>query len=214
MKLTMKIIKKLILEQMDSPQRIYSLEECRLYTVRDGDITYLLIVAPDGFDVGLVAAKKPKKDCNFSVQVKNVGTAEEYRGKGFGKFLYFAAEILGKEYQGLVGGITSDHEESSSQSAKNTWKGMAAKKQIQPVVPKQGQAKFDYTGNETPNVKTDDCDMPSSGDPAVDYAFKFSKELRSKYSKTFRSMMKNSKANPMSEEEIGNRIMSLWSKIY
>ena len=214
MKLTMNIIKELILEQMNAPQKIYSMEECSLYVVNEGETSYLLIVAPDGFDVGLVAAKKPAKDCNFSVQVKNVATAQEYRGKGFGKFLYYAAEILGKEYQGTIGGITSDHEESSSQDAKNAWNRMSSKKEIEPVVPSIGRAKFDYTGEETPTVQTDDCDIPSSGEPAVDYAFKFSRELKSRYSKIFRTMVKNSKTNPMSEEEIGNRLMALWEKVY
>jgi len=192
----------------------YPAEECSLYTIDEGEIVYCLIVAPDGQNVGLVAAKKPQKDCNFAVQVKNVATAEKYRGKGFGKFLYYAAEILGKEYQGLTGGITSDHEESSSQDAKNTWRGMYAKDYIVPVNPKQGQAKFDYSGDETPNVETDDCDLPSDGQPAVDYAFKFSKSLRSKYSKLFRRMVKNSKNNPIPEDEVGKRIMDLWDKSY
>ena len=77
MKLTMNIIKELILEQMDAPQKIYSMEECSLYVVNEGETSYLLIVAPDGFDVGLVAAKKPAKDCNSKVtmllQHKNTG---------------------------------------------------------------------------------------------------------------------------------------------
>jgi hypothetical protein len=214
MKLTMQIIKKLILEQMDGQKKVYKPEECSIHVVNEGEIVYALIVDPDKFAVGLVAAKKPKKDCNLSVQVKNIGTATEYRGQGFGTFLYYAAEIIGKEYQGLTGGITSDHEESSSKDAKGAWASMIGKKKIQLVYPKQGQAKFDYTGKETPDVKTDDCDMPSSGDPAVDYAFKFTSGLRSKYAKIFKQMVKNMKRNPIPEDEVADMIMDLWGKVY
>ena len=41
MKLTMEIIKRLILEQISEAQKFYTLEECSIYVVEQGEIVFL-----------------------------------------------------------------------------------------------------------------------------------------------------------------------------
>ncbi len=91
-------------------------------------------------------------------QVKFIATAKEYQGKGIGSLLYAMAATYAKK--STDGGITSDRDAGTSDSAKYQWDKIDSSSNYRKRQTKQGVDTFDYE-DKTPDPD-DDCKLPPS----------------------------------------------------
>ena len=191
-------------------QKLYNIDQVGVYTLDDGGIDYAVLATPDKKVIGFVGLADPKKPCNNSIQIKYVALDKDYQGKGMGGFLYRLGGIMAEEYLGKSG-ITSDHTESSTKAAQNVWKGLS--RHFDQFENKSGNSVYDYTGEQTPDDKEDDCTKPEEGIAATDYTWEIKDSSRSKTQNQLDKMIDNA-ASIGEIDDIGDQMMALWDKSY
>lgn len=197
-------------ESTSSGSELYSMDQVGVYTLDDDGIDYAVLATPDKKVIGFVGLADPKKHCNNATQIKYVALDKDYQGKGMGGFLYRLGGIMAEEYLGKSG-ITSDHTESSTKAAQNVWKGLS--RHFDQFENSSGNSVYDYTGDQTPEDKDDDCTMPEEGIAATDYTWAIKDSSRSKTQSQLDKMIDNAAA--IGEiDDIGDQMMALWNKSY
>ena len=151
--------------------------------------------------VGMILLNKTKGPCvPKTFQVSQVAVAKPFRKKGIGMSMYDFAASLAKEDNNS--GITSDHIMSTSNSAKRDWNKIEKSSNYQKRKTPKGNEKFDYSGEETPDDKLDDCENASDPKNTVDYSYQISqdkiekiKELNDNHQKVYQSLAKKAFPN-------------------
>ena len=131
--------------------------------------------------VGVCTMNLTREPCiepTYQISIIARKMVDEYRGLGM--TLYKIAAAISKERGG--GGITSDHENSSSIAAYKTWQKIDKSSEFERRKTKAGNAKFDYK-DKTPD-EDDDCeDIPEDYFvAAADYSYGI-KQIPSFYKK-------------------------------
>ena len=204
---------ELLFEEESKASKVYPLEELALYSLESQGMLIYSLADPDLNFVGMVGIKEAAKPCNFATQIKFVAVESRYQGKGVGGYLYRLAAAVSQQ-GGNKSGITSDHTDSSTILDKNVWDKMVPAK-FDIVEPKKGNAKFDYTGKDTPDVETDDCTLPSGSAPATDYAWELkSSEVSKAFSMSKVQIQNAKKYGDLSNAEIYDKTYDLFSANY
>tara|TARA_R110002110_G_scaffold115064_2_gene285321 strand:- start:2776 stop:3501 length:726 start_codon:yes stop_codon:yes gene_type:complete len=116
--------------------------------------------------LGMVMIDKTNLDCiPNTMQIRFTAVAE--KGKGYGSLIYGLTFHYANNKLGA--GLTSDHNHSSSDDAKKMWNKLTNTKDLvmkktRGNHPTGGHDTFDYSGENTPEDKKDDCDDGSDGD--------------------------------------------------
>ena len=100
-------------------------------------------------------------------QIKFIATAPEFQRKGIGSMLYDIAATFAK--RSTKGGITSDHNAMTSDSARKRWDKIERDSNYKKRETPSGSDTFDYT-DETPDPE-DDCKKPPFSDNTVDHSY-------------------------------------------
>lgn len=139
--------------------------------------------------IGMIETVKSEKPCIPKThEIGTVATHPSVRGSGVGTYLYEVAALL--VHKNFKGGITSDHQSSTTNDAKQVWDRLENKfnyvKRKTPKGPseetfnsetgevnpnyKGGNNKFDYDGSTADPL--DDCDNvdTSYAEPATDHS--------------------------------------------
>jgi hypothetical protein len=179
MKLTTKKLKKLIQEQVDNKalKAIQSVvakgnipERYALYIAAYDDSYTLVLYQLPPLRTEVVAfcrIDKTLKPCipeTYEVLAIARKTDRDY--KGIGAVMYDIASTIVKLQHN--GGITSDHQNSSSTASYKVWQKMLKSGKYKKRTTKWKNNKFDYTGSDTPEDPNDDCNLPGSGVAASD----------------------------------------------
>jgi GNAT superfamily N-acetyltransferase len=109
-------------------------------------------------------------------QVKYTAVGSKYQGKGLGTLLY---KIAAQQATAVGGGITSDHDIMTSNSAARVWDKIENSPDFQKRKTPSGSDEFDYTGNETPSDPKDDCKTPESSKNTVDHSYELTADISS-----------------------------------
>jgi GNAT superfamily N-acetyltransferase len=122
-------------------------------------------------------------------QIKFVATAKKYQRRGIGTLLYDIAATYAKI--STKGGITSDHDAMTSNSAKKRWDKIDSSSNYKKRETSKGSDTFDYN-DETPDPD-DDCKLPYSSKNTVDHSYEIVNDVKGKidtYIKNHNSLMK------------------------
>ena len=208
-----KTLSSVLFENDEASGEVYPLEKLGLYKRVDGEDMSFYLSEPNQEFVGVVTLSNPDKHCNGATQVKFVALDKRYQGRGYGSYLYKLAGIVAQRYMNKDG-ITSDHTESTTSSARSVWDNMIPNK-FDVISSKMGNSKFDYTGRETPNDPDDDCTLTGVGAPATDYAWKIKPETAAEVDAMMKKQLGNAKKfGPIPSYEFAERDYVLWSKSY
>ena len=178
----------------------------------DGGVS---ILDDKGYPVALFAIQKTKEPClPNTYMVKFIAVAKQFRGKGMGSYLYDLAAVVAQSLGGEDAGITSDRADSTTKMAGALWKRIAKKYKAKET--KKGNKKFDYDGKLTPKDPDDDCNEPPEGNPATDYSWLISSDLKSRAVTIYNKQKNNYEnfENKLSEEQFEEEVVKLFDEAY
>ena len=120
--------------------------------------------------IGMISLGETTGPCiPNTLQVRFAAVARKYQRSGFGTILYRLAAAHAKKTE-KGGGITSDHEGSTSKDARRRWAAIDSDPEFHKRTTSAGSSTFDYDGKRTPDDIEDNCD-DSTGDPAAPHSY-------------------------------------------
>ena len=151
--------------------------ELALAVLNEDNLSILVLYQPivierDGFPriIGMIALGETTGPCiPNTLQVRYSAVGRKFQKSGFGTILYRLAAAHAKETKN-EGGITSDHEGSTSTAARRRWTAIDSDPDFYKRTTSAGSSMFDYDGKRTPDDIEDNCN-DSTGDPAAPHSY-------------------------------------------
>ena len=101
-----------------------------------------------------------------------VATSKEFQSMGFGTLIYDIAATYAKSAENDgKGGITSDHNTLTTIDGARRWDKIDKDSNYVKRETSKKNDTFDYTGDETPDDKDDDCKQARTVDAVVDHSY-------------------------------------------
>tara|TARA_X000001382_G_C3171657_1_gene179738 strand:+ start:1021 stop:2043 length:1023 start_codon:yes stop_codon:yes gene_type:complete len=120
--------------------------------------------------IGMISLGETTGPCiPNTLQVRYAAVARKFQKSGFGTILYRLAAAHAKKTENN-GGITSDHEGSTSSDARRRWSAIDKDPDFHKRTTSAGNDTFDYDGKKTPDDIEDNCD-DSTGNPAAPHSY-------------------------------------------
>jgi len=120
--------------------------------------------------IGMITVGETTGPCiPNTLQVRFSAVATKFQKSGFGTILYRLAAAHAKKTEN-GGGITSDHESSTSNSARRRWIAIDSDPDFYKRTTSKGNSVFDYDGKKTPDDNEDNC-SDSTGNAAAPHSY-------------------------------------------
>jgi len=157
--------------------RVTTDSELALAILHEDNLDTLVLYHPiaierDGLPrvIGMISLGETTGPCiPNTLQVRYAAVARKFQRSGFGTILYRLAAAHAKKTENN-GGITSDHEASTSKDARRRWAAIDSDPEFYKRTTSAGNNTFDYDGKKTPDDAEDNCD-DSTGDPAAPHSY-------------------------------------------
>ena len=131
-----------------------------------------IVIEQDGLPrvIGMISLGETTGPCiPNTLQVRYAAVAKRFQKSGFGTILYRLAAAHAKKTEN-DGGITSDHDGSTSKDARRRWSAIDSDPEFYKRATSSGNTTFDYDGKRTPDDPEDNCN-DFTGDPAVSHSY-------------------------------------------